>query len=377
MKTQTEKKTKIRLVNLEKQYRGIKREIDEAIARVVDSQHFIMGPEISRFEESMAAYCGTKCAVGVSSGTSGLFLALKALGIKAGDEVITSPYTFIATAEVIANTGAKPVFADIDPKTYNIDPAKIEEKITGRTKAIIPVHLYGQCADMEAILGIARSHGLKVVEDAAQAIGARQNGKKAGSMGEAGCFSFFPSKNLGCFGDGGMVITNDKRLAARIRLLSLHGSSRTYEHSALGDNARLDSLQAAVLNVKLKYLDGWLEKRRKNAAFLTDAFRGIKRIIAPFTLPANLHTFHQYTLGTEKDLRDDLIKFLSGSGIESRVYYPIPLHMQECFRYLGRKPDDFPVSKKAASRTFVLPVCSELEQEELEYIRDKVREFFQ
>jgi len=366
---------KIPLLDLKAQYKSIKSEIDGAMRRVVQAQSFILGKEVSALEDNIASFCGTKYAVGVASGTDALFLALRALGVGSGDEVITVPFTFIATAEAISSTGATPVFCDIDPRSYTMDPAMIESKITKKTKAVIPVHLYGQCANMGGILKVAKAHNLKVIEDFAQAIGAEHKTKKAGSMGDAGCTSFFPSKNLGCFGDGGMIVTNDGDIAESAGLLRVHGSSKKYVHSVLGYNSRLDNLQAAVLNVKLKYLDKWASTRRKNADFLNEAFRDIGNLTTPFTAAQNLHVYHQYAVKVDSGKRDAFIEFLINKGIESRVYYPIPLHMQECYKYLGYEADDFPVSREAALSTLVVPVHPELTREQLKYIADCVKEF--
>jgi len=366
---------KIPLLDLKRQYASIKGEIDSAIQDIVAAQYFIMGKEITKLEESIAAYCGTKYAVGVSSGTDALILALRASAIGQGDEVLTVPFTFIATAEAISTVGAIPVFVDIDKRSYTMDPAKIEEKITSKTKAIIPVHLYGQCAEVDKIMNIARKHNLLVIEDCAQALGALHKNKKAGSFGIAGCISFFPSKNLGGFGDGGMIVTSDEKLADTIKLLRVHGSGKRYLHSILGYNSRLDNLQAAVLNVKLKYFDKWVSKRIENAGLLNEAFKEIKGLQTPKVLPDNNHTYHQYALCVDSSVRDSLMEFLVSNGIESRVYYPIPLHVQECYQSLGYKAEDLPASSWAASSTLVLPVFPEMEGEEIAYVVDKVKEF--
>lgn len=366
---------KIPLLDLKAQYESIKGEIDSAIKNILESQSFILGKEVSKLEEEVSSYCGTKYAVGVNSGTDALVLALKAAGIGAGDEVITVPFTFIATAEAISNAGATPVFCDIDPKSYTMDPALIERKITKKTKGIIPVHLYGQCADMDGILKVAETHNLKVIEDTAQAIGAEYKKRKAGSMGDIGCISFFPSKNLGAFGDGGMIITDNRNIAEEVRLLRVHGSSERYVHSVLGYNSRLDNLQAAILSVKLKYLDKWAAGRRKNAEFFNGAFKGMKDPATPFAYPHNTHVYHQYAVKTDNAKRDKFIKFLVERGIESRVYYPVPLHLQECYKFLGYKRGDFPASEEASESTLVLPVYPELKEEKLNYIVDTVKEF--
>ena len=376
MATGLKKTMKIPLLDLKKQYRSIKEEVDLVVKNILDSQYFIMGKEILKLENSIASYSDTKYAIGVASGTDALILTLKALGIGHGDEVITVPFTFIATGEAISNTGATPVFVDIDSKSYTIDPSGIEAKISKKTKAILPVHMYGQCADMDSIVKIAKAHNLKVVEDCAQAIGATYKARKAGSLSDAGCISFFPSKNLGAYGDGGMIVTNDEKAAEIEKLLRVHGSAKRYIHSILGYNSRLDNLQAAILNVKLKHLDKWSGKRREIARFYNEAFKDTKEIVTPFTYSHNEHIYHQYTIKVDPKSRDKLIDHLKENGIESRVYYPIPLHMQECYKFLGYKPEDFPVSLDAALSTLVLPVFPELESNELEYIVETVKEFF-
>ncbi|MDD5436996.1 MAG: DegT/DnrJ/EryC1/StrS family aminotransferase [Candidatus Omnitrophica bacterium] len=365
MKTEKEQQVKhIPLLDLKEQYRSVRSEIDEAVKRVIDEQNFIMGEDVKLLEKEVAAYCGARFGVGLSSGTDALILALKAIGIKEGDEVITTPFTFIATAGAITNAGAKPVFCDIELKTYNISPEEIKKKITKRTKAIIPVHLYGQCADMDEILKIAKENDLKVIEDAAQAIGASYKGCKAGSMGDIGCISFFPSKNLGAFGDGGMVVTNNKELADLISILRVHGSSSRYVHSVIGTNSRLDNLQAAILRVKLKYLDSWAKKRQQNADIYNDLFKGTD-IVTPYTPPHNIHVYHQYVIKVDKPHRDALIERLVKSGIESRVYYPIPLHLQKCYQFLGYKTGDLPNSEAASGSVMALPVYPELSREDI------------
>jgi len=370
------KKMQIPLLNLRRQYRTIKNEIDKAVEGVLDSQHFIMGKELLRLEENIASYCGRKYAIGVASGTDALLLAMKAMGIGEGDEVITVSYTFIATGEAISNLGAKPIFVDIDEKSYTMDPSLIEPKITSKTKAILPVHIYGQCADMDSIMKIAKRHNLKVVEDCAQSIGSRYKSRKAGSFSDAGCISFFPSKNLGAYGDGGMIVTDDEKIFDEAKRLRVHGSSKRYVHSVLGYNSRLDNLQAAILNVKLKHLDSWSEKRRQNADRFNKAFEGKGYLITPHTYPHNEHTYHQYTVKVDPEVRGKLIETLRENGIESRVYYTIPLHMQECYRFLGYRGDDLPVSRSSALSTCVLPVFPELENSEIEYVVDIVKEFF-
>jgi dTDP-4-amino-4,6-dideoxygalactose transaminase len=361
----------IPILDLKAQYQSIKPEIDTAVKRVIDSQHFILGPEVEAFEKEVATYCGTKYAVGVANGTDALVLALKALGIGPGDEVITTPFTFFASAECVSILGAKPVFVDIDPKTYCINPELIEDKITKKTKAIIPVHLFGQCADMDRILEVARINNLKVIEDTAQAMGATYKSKQAGSMGDIGTLSFFPSKNLGGFGDGGMVITNDKEIADKIKMLRVHGSTARYMHSVVGTNSRLDALQAAILRVKLKYLDKWLDGRRKVAEYYNTHLNNISTpsttLITPFTPPYNTHTYHLYVLRV-KPSPEKLSKHLNDAGIEARTYYPIPLHLQECYKDLGYKSGSLPESEAASPQTVAIPLYPELGAESTESI---------
>lgn len=364
---------KIPILDLTTQYKSIKKEIDEAVKRVIDSQHFILGPEVEALEKEVAAYCGTKYAIGVASGTDALILLLKALGIGPGDEVITTPFTFFATAESVSIVGAKPVFVDIDPKTYCINPELIEDKITKNTKAVIPVHLFGQCAEMDKILEVARINNLKVIEDTAQAMGAKYKKRQAGSMGEAGCLSFFPSKNLGGFGDGGMVITNEKTIADKIRMLRVHGSTVRYIHSAIGTNSRLDALQAAILRVKLKHLDEWLISRRALAQYYNENLKDAAGITTPYCPPYNEHTYHLYTIRV-KTGPEGLSKFLNDKGVEARTYYPVPLHMQECYKFLGYKKGDFKESESAAYQTVSIPLYPELGGKELEFIIENIIE---
>lgn len=366
----------VQLLDLKAQYAAIKKDVDDALKSVIDGQNFILGKDVEGLEREIAAYCGTKYAVGVASGTDAIQLALDAIGIGEGDEVITVPFTFIATAEAVSNLGAKPVFVDIDPKTYTMDPGLIEKAITKHTKAIIPVHLYGQCADMDRILAIAKKHNIAVIEDCAQAIGATYKGKKAGSFGLAGCISFFPSKNLGGFGDGGMVVTNDEQILKKVKLLRVHGSSSKYSHAVLGYNSRLDNLQAAVLRVKLRSLDSWAAKRRTNAAYYDAAFSQLKGVSIPCVAPGNTHVYHQYVLMVDPAIRDGVIDFLGQNGIESRVYYPIPLHLQECYQFLGYKKGSFPVSERSAVGTFALPVYPELKRSDMDLVIEKVKEFY-
>jgi len=369
----------IPLLDLKAQYQTIKNEVDEAIKRVVESQYFILSEEVERLENEVAAYTGARSGAGVASGTDALILALHAVGIRKGDRVITTPFTFFATGEAISVLGAIPTFVDIDPGTYNIDPDKIEELLKGMNekerkaiKAIIPVHIYGQCADMTRIMEIAKKYDLKVIEDCAQAIGALHNGKKAGSFGDAGCLSFFPSKNLGGFGDGGMVVSGDQGLTDRIKKLRVHGSTKQYIHEEIGYNSRLDSLQAAVLRVKLKKLDEWLQDRRNIAKKYDEALAPLG-IIVPKVAEGNVHTYHQYTIALEK--RDGLLKHLNDNGIAVRVYYPVPLHMQPCYKDLGYSKGSIPIAEERSEKILSLPAYSELTDEKVAYIIDTVKDF--
>ena len=376
---------KIQFLDLVKQYKSIKEEIDLAIKRVLESGQFIGGEEVGNFENEIAKFCETKYAISVNSGTDALFLSLKALGIGKRDEVITTPFTFIATAGVIANCGAKPVFADIERNTFNISSELVEGLITSRTKAILPIHLFGQMADMDEIMEIARKHNLFVIEDAAQAIGAAiklkiKNEKlkimKAGAIGDLGCFSFFPSKNLGAYGDGGMVITNNEKLAERVRLLKNHGSSprEKYLNLIVGTNSRLDALQVAILRVKLKYLSKWSKRRAEKADYYNKNLKGVGDIIAPVTASDRSHIFHQYTIRTKS--RDELQKYLKEKAIPTMIYYPLPLHLQPAFQSLGYKVGDFPESEKAAKEVLSLPIYPELFTIKQDFIIKKIKEFF-
>ncbi|NCC37396.1 MAG: DegT/DnrJ/EryC1/StrS family aminotransferase, partial [Chloroflexia bacterium] len=347
------------LLDLKAQYATLREEIAAAIERVVASQQFILGPEVEAFEQEVAAYSQCADGIGVSSGTDALLVALMAIDLQPGDEVITTPYTFFATAGSIARLGGHPVFVDIDPLTYNIDPAGIEAAITSRTRAIMPVHLFGQMADMEPIMGIAEYHGLYVIEDAAQAIGAEYRGRRAGSIGHMGCFSFFPSKNLGGFGDGGMVTTNDPKLAERIRLLRGHGAHPKYYHRLIGGNFRLDALQAAVLRVKLKYLDGWTAARQHNAERYRQLFSAAGANIGlPQDAGYGRHIYNQFVIRSTR--RDELMAHLKAHQIGCEIYYPIPLHIQECFASLGYEVGSFPASEDAAEEVLAIPVYPEL-----------------
>jgi dTDP-4-amino-4,6-dideoxygalactose transaminase len=369
----------IPLVDLKAQYYSIKDEIDSAIQRVIQSGQFILGPEVKAFENEMAAYSGTKYAVGVASGTDALHMALLASGIKSGDEVITTPFTFIASAEAVSKCGAKPVFVDIDRKTYNIDPTQIETKINKKTKAILPVHLYGQPAAMVDILTMARKHNLMIVEDAAQALGAEYNSKKVGSLSDAGCLSFFPSKNLGAYGDGGMVVTNDPRIAETVKVLRVHGSKTTYQHFAHGFNSRLDALQAAILRVKLKHLEKWNEQRRSKVLLYNRLLGQLDTIETPFIEKNAKSSCNYYTIRVKHSRlsRDELREHLESKGIQTMVYYPLSLHLQEVYKYLGHKPGDFPQSELAQKQVLSLPMYPELSEGQIEEVVREVKEFLQ
>jgi len=357
-------------LDLKRQYASIKEELDQAIFSVLSHTKFILGPEVEAFEEKVAQYCGTKFAVGVASGTDALLLSLRACGVGPGDEVITTGFSFFATAGVISRLGGIPVYVDIDPETYNIAPDKIEGKITPKTKAIMPVHLFGQCADMDPIIKVAKKHKLKVVEDAAQAIGSEYRGKKAGNLSDFGCFSFFPSKNLGAAGDGGMVVTNDPDMADLVRILRVHGSKPKYYHSIVGYNSRLDALQAAILSVKLKYLDEWTKKRREHAEVYNAAFKGLD-VVTPKEEEFNYHIYNQYTIALKK--RDRLREVLKENQIGHDVYYPVPLHLQECYRSLGYKEGDLPVTEEKAGEVVSIPVYPELTSEEQNFVIETIK----
>jgi len=374
---------KVPFLDLKAQYKQIKEEIDQALADVISEQQFILGLKVKALEETLAAYSSVCHGIGVASGSDALMLSLMALEVGAGDEVITTPFTFFATAGSISKVGAKPVFVDIDPKTYNLDPTKIEEQITPKIKAIIPVHLFGQCADMEPIKELSQRYGLWIIEDAAQAIGSdyikdSYTHQRAGSIGDLGCFSFYPSKNLGGFGDGGMVTTNSDDLAHRVQLLRVHGASSKYYHQLIGVNSRLDSLQAAVLLVKFHYLEEWTEKRQENAAYYNQLFKERDHRNLTIEIPSvqyhNRHIYNQYVIRVPK--RDELREFLYREGIGTDVYYPLPLHLQECYRGLGYRQGAFPHAERAAKEALALPIYPELTKEQLEYVVSKIAEFF-
>jgi len=371
-------KMPIPLTDLKAQYKSIKKEVNAAISRVIEQGQFILGPEVETFEEEMAAYCGTRFAVGVASGTDALHLALLACGVKPGDEVITTPFTFIATSEAITQCGATPAFVDIDRRTYNIDPSQIEPKITRKTKAIIPVHLYGQPADMGPIQEMGNKYNLKIIEDCAQALGAEYNGKKVGSFADAGCLSFFPAKNLGAYGDGGMVVTNDPHIAEVVGMLRKHGSRVSYYHLLPGFNSRLDAIQAAILSVKLKYLDKWNESRREKASLYNRLLSKIDGIEPAYVSNHNiLSSSNYYTIRlTDSHIdRNELRKYLGLKGIATAVYYPLSLHLQEVCKPLGYKLGDFPQSELAQERVLSLPMFPELSQNQTEEVVSQINQF--
>jgi len=366
----------IPLVDLKAQYNSIKTEIDQAIVGVIENGQFVSGPEVEAFEEEISAYLGVAYSVGVASGTDAIHLALLACGVETGDEVITTPFTFIATAEAITRCGATPVFADIDSTTYNIDPTKIESKINRRTKAILPVHLYGRPAEMAPILELSKRYDLKVVEDCAQALGAKYKGKKVGSLGDAGCLSFFPSKTLGAYGDGGMVVTDNPDIANRIKLLRNHGSQEKYHCVAHGFNSRLDSIQATILRVKLRYLRDWIRKRQECARVYARLLGMMEWIAVPYKPEHSTHTYNYYTIRVNHDIsRSHLINFLSNNGISTAIYYPRTLHLQEVYKDLGYTVGDFLYSEQAQDEVLSLPMYPELEMRQIELIVDKIRDF--
>ncbi len=364
----------VKLLDLQAQYKPIKEEVMNEINKVMDSCYFINGPKVSELENLIAEYSTCSCGIGMSSGTDALVCALMGLDIQEGDEIITTPFTFFATAGSIWRLGAKPVFVDIDPITYNIDVTKIESAITAKTKAIIPVHLFGQMSDMDEIMLIAEKHNLKVIEDSAQSIGSSYKGKKSGSIGDIGCFSFFPSKNLGTTGDGGMCVTQDKDLGEKLKILRNHGSKPKYFHKMVGGNFRLDTMHAAVLTVKLKYLDKWSNERRENASVYDSLLKGVKEIQTPVIKEGNVSVYNQYVIRVEK--RDELKQYLLDNKIGTEIYYPLSLHEQDCFKDLGYKTGDFPESEKAAANTLALPIYSELEKEQLEYVVKTIKNFY-
>lgn len=373
--------TDIQMVDLRRQYQSIKTEIDQAIAVVVASTSFVKGPEVKQLQDELSVWNGCRHTIACANGTDALQLALMALGLKPGDEVITSDFTFIATVEVIALLGLTPVLVDVLPDTFNINPAEVEKAITPRTKAIMPVHLFGQCADMEALLAIAKQHSLYVIEDAAQAIGSvyksATGSNKAGTMGHIGCTSFFPSKNLGCFGDGGALFTNDDALADRIATLANHGMKVRYYHDMIGVNSRLDSLQAAILRVKLRYLDAYNLARQKAADYYDSAFTACPDIVVPGRSVQSTHVFHQYTMQVPASRRNGLQEFLAKAGVPSMIYYPVALHSQKAFEPYGNNQRLFPVTDELCQTVISLPMHTELDEEQLAMITTKVLNYFQ
>ncbi|MFW6334657.1 MAG: DegT/DnrJ/EryC1/StrS family aminotransferase [Desulfosalsimonas sp.] len=372
------------LLDLKAQYRTIKDECLAVTEKIYESQQFILGPYVERLEDEIAAYCGTRYAAGVSSGTDALLLSLMAAGIGRGDRVITTPYTFFATAGSIARTGAVPVFADIDPQTYNISPQQIDSAFRGlgrkeqdSVRAVMPVHLYGQCAQMDEINSLAREKGWVVIEDAAQAIGAEYKGQRAGSMGDFGCFSFFPSKNLGGFGDGGIVTTNSQKHYETLKILRVHGGHPKYYHKYIGGNFRLDALQAAIVSVKLACLDGWTAARQENAARYRKLFEraGLAdRVSCPEEVE-DRHIYNQFVISVSGD-RDRLREFLTAAGVGNEVYYPVPLHLQQCFSYLGYRHGQMPESEAAAEATLAIPVYPEMTESQQEYVVEQIAAFY-
>ncbi len=362
----------INFVDLKRQYSDIKDEIDDAIQRVLDNTSFILGKEVEEFEKEFAEYCGVKYCAGIDSGTSALSLALRSLGIGRGDEVITVPNTFIATTLAISSIGASVKFVDINPDTYNIDAAKLEDAISDKTKAIMPVHLFGQPVDMDKILKVAKKHNLRVVEDACQAHGAEYKGKKVGSMGDVACFSFYPGKNLGAYGDGGALMTNDEELRDKVIALRNYGSKIKYYHPIKGFNNRLDAIQAAVLRVKLKHLDKWNEKRRKNAQLYNELL-GNDDVKVPIEENGNKHIYHLYVIRAKQ--RDKLAEFLNGRGISTGIHYPVPIHLQRAYEELKLGKGSFPITEKYAGEILSLPMFAELEDEEIKYITDAIKSY--
>ncbi|MEJ7624435.1 MAG: DegT/DnrJ/EryC1/StrS family aminotransferase [Pyrinomonadaceae bacterium] len=368
----------IPLLDLSEQNASLRSAVEAALGRVLDTNGFILGSEVAALEGELAAYCGTKYAIGCASGSDAILLGLMALDVRPGDEVITTPYSFFATVSSITRLGAVPVFVDIDPSTYNLDTGQVESKITGRTTAIEPVHLYGQCADMAAINEIATRHNIEVIEDAAQAIGSELGGVRAGAMGALGCFSFYPSKNLGGMGDGGLLTTDDDALAKKLFALRVHGTEERYYHKYVGLNSRLDGFQGAILRVKLPYLDEWTEKRRKNAEAYQTLFADaalLEFLTPPLEIEGGRHIYNQFVVRVPGH-RDALKKHLTDRGVGTDIYYPVPLHLQECFAYLGGQQGDLPEAEKAACETLALPIFPELRSAQIEYVVEMISEFF-
>jgi dTDP-4-amino-4,6-dideoxygalactose transaminase len=363
------------MVDLVSQYRGIETEIEEAVVRVLRSGNYVLGENVRALEAEMAKYCGVKYAVGVNSGTDALLLALMALDVGPGDEVIVPAFTIVVDAAVVCLLQAKPVFVDIDPGTFNLDVNQVEKRITERTKAVIAVHLYGQMAEMDKILTVARAHGIAVVEDACQAIGGEHRSGRAGSVGDIGCFSFYPTKNLGAYGDGGLITTGDEALWQKIRLLRAHGDVGQYDHVAIGLNSRLDEIQAVMLRVKLKRIDTWNEARRRNAQRYAASLGAVDGLEVPRRMADSQHVYHQYTIRAKN--RDTLQQYLREHDIATSVYYPVPLHLQKALRHLAYRPGDFPASERASQEVLSLPVYAELEAEKIDFVIDRVGSFFE
>ena len=362
------------LLDLKRQWQGLRADALARVTEVLDQQACILGPHVKRFEEQVAEYSGVPHAVGCASGTDAILLALRALDVHAGEEVVTTPYTFFATAGAVVNAKGRPVFVDIEPDSFNIDPAQIEDAVTERTRVLLPVHLFGQCADMDPINAIAAKHGLGVIEDAAQAIGAEDKGRRSGAMGDIGTFSFYPSKNLGGVGDGGMMATRDDALAERLRGLRTHGGKKRYYHTEVGWNSRLDAVQAAVLEIKLARLDEWTAGRQANAAYYDEALGDVDGLRTPPVGPGKRHIYNQYVLRCER--RDELKDFLKERGVGSAIYYPLSLHEQTCFADLGYKRGQFPESERAADETLSIPVNPDLREDERAYVAEQVRAFY-
>lgn len=367
---------KVPMLDLSEQYGELREEILSVLDEVMKGSHFILGNHVKKIEADVADYSNVQYGVGCANGSDAIHIALQAAGVTAGDEVITTPFTFFATGGSIVRAGGVPVFVDIDPVSFNIDASKIEEKITEKTKAIIPVHLYGQMADMEAIMEIGKKHNIAIICDAAQAIGAKQNGKSVGELSDATTYSFFPTKNLGAYGDGGMIVTNHEELAETMRVIRVHGSKPKYYHSILGYNSRLDEIQAAILNVKFPHLDTWSENRRKHAAYYTELLSSkvADHVTTPVELEGQYHVYHQYTILTDR--RDELQAYLKENGVATMVYYPLPLHLQPVFKDLDYKEGDFPHTEKAAKTALSLPMFPEMKREQQEYVVEQIEAFF-
>ena len=366
------------LLDLTAQHRQIREEILAEITRVIDSQKFILGDDVKQLEQAIASYSGARYGIGCASGSDALFLALLALDLQPGDEVVTTPYTFFATVGAICRAGAVPVFVDVEPETYNMDMRHLAAVLDThpRVRAVIPIHLFGGCADMDPLCEMAAARGIRVIEDAAQSIGSEYKGRRAGSLGDVACFSFFPSKNLGGYGDGGMLTTNDAALAERLTALRVHGTKRKYYHDYIGINSRLDALQAAVLRVKFRYLDSWTERRQQNAALYREILAGMKvPVIAPAVMPYQTrHVYNQFALRSGE--RDGLQAYLKQHGVGSEVYYPLPLHLQTCFAHLGHHAGDFPVSEQLAKESLAVPIFAELQASDIEFICDLIGSFY-